>query len=80
MLSTPLAPSKLPTKRLKSCGQVLTSADCMQKMEDAQKDKEKKQAQTTRKGRKTGSEKPNAKKATLLGMFKVQFQYIMSVS
>ena len=48
MLSTctPIAPSKLPTKRLKSCGQVLTSADYMQKME------EKEQSQNAKKYKK----------------------------
>ena len=48
MLSTctPIAPSKLPTKQLKSCGQVLTSADYMQKME------EKEQSQNAKKGEK----------------------------
>jgi len=45
LLSTPMAPNKLPTKQLKFCGQVLTAADCIERMEEAQrlkKDKEKK--------------------------------------
>lgn len=61
LLSTPIAPSKLPTKRLKSCGQVLTAADYMERMEEAEKvkkDKEKlaakarkeKSSSTSRKG------------------------------
>ena len=37
LLSIPTAPSKLPTKNVKSCGQVLTSTDLMKKMEEAEK-------------------------------------------
>ena len=36
-MNTPLAPAKLPTKNVKSCGQVLTSTDLMERMEEAEK-------------------------------------------
>ena len=36
-LNTPIAPAKLPTKNVKSCGQVLTSTDLMERMEEAEK-------------------------------------------
>lgn len=36
LMTTPVVPSKLPTKRVKSCGQVLTSAEFLQKMEEAE--------------------------------------------
>ena len=39
VLSTPVPPNKLPTKRLKSCGQVLTAAEFLQKMEEAEESK-----------------------------------------
>ena len=39
VLSTPVPPNKLPTKRLKPCGQVLTSAEFLQKMEEAEESK-----------------------------------------
>ena len=41
-LNTPVAPSKLPTKRIKACGQVLTSAEFMEKMEEIEKAKQEK--------------------------------------
>ena len=37
LLNTPIAPAKLPTKKVKSCGQVLTSTDLMERMEEAEK-------------------------------------------
>ena len=39
VLSTPVPPNKLPNKRLKSCSQVLTSAEFLQKMEEAEESK-----------------------------------------
>lgn len=41
-MTTPVAPSKLPTKRLKSCGQVLTSAEFIQKLDEAEESKKAK--------------------------------------
>ena len=41
-LNTPVAPSKLPTKRIKSCGQVLTSAEFIEKMQEDEKAKQEK--------------------------------------
>ena len=41
-LNTPVAPSKLPTKRVKLCGQVLTSAEFIEKMEEIEKAKQEK--------------------------------------
>ena len=46
ILSIRFAPSKLPTKWLKSCGQVLTSANFIQKAKKTEKDKAKKQKQS----------------------------------
>ena len=37
LLNTPIAPAKLPTKNVKYFGQVLTSTDLMEKMEEAEK-------------------------------------------
>ena len=41
-LNTPVAPCKLPTRRIKSCGQVLTSAEFIEKMEEIEKAKQEK--------------------------------------
>ena len=53
LLNTPIAPAKLPTKNVKSFGQVLTSTDLMEKMEEAgklkaEKAKEKKEREIKR--------------------------------
>ena len=44
-LDTPVAPGKLPTKRIKSCGEVLTSAEFLERLEEAEKAKEEKAKQ-----------------------------------
>ena len=41
-LNTPVVPCKFPTKRIKSCGQVLTSAEFIEKMEEIEKAKQEK--------------------------------------
>ena len=41
-LDTPVAPCKLPTRCIKSCGQVLTSAEFIEKMEEIEMTKQQK--------------------------------------
>ena len=64
LMTTPVAPSKLPTKRVKSCGQVLTSAEFLQKMEEAEeierakaREKEEKRLQRMEKAKRKDAKK-----------------------
>ena len=45
LLKIPIAPNKQPTKREKSSGRVLTSAECIRTMEEKEKEKELKARQ-----------------------------------
>ena len=71
LMTTPVVPSKLPAKRVKSCRQVLTSAEFLQKMEEAEeikrakaREKEEKRLQRMEKAKR---KQKDAKKSLIPG-------------
>ena len=82
LLNTPIAPAKLPTKNVKSFGQVLTSTDLMEKMEEAEKlkaekAKEKKEREIKRL-EKAKQKSIKGNKITTVTSYIMQFQHYNS--